>query len=107
MTIEEKRTELAIAWQDCPALFRDSFQPIFEAVVILLDERQEELARDAVAAIPTPLDFDAESQAEFEETKTAFVTGLEELIAIRDAEDPTKSPEYIAAYLAAQENRLK
>jgi hypothetical protein len=107
MTIEEKRTELAIAWQDCPALFRDSFQPIFNAVAILLDGKQEELARDAVAAIPTPLDFDAESQAQFDGTKAAFVAGLEELIAIRDAEDPTKSPEYIAAYLAAQENRLK
>ena len=107
MTIEEKRTELAIAWQTCPALFRDSFQPIFEAVVLLLDEGQEELARDAVTAIPTPLDFDTENQAQFEETKAAFVTGLEELIAIRDAEDPTKSPEYIASYLAAQENRLK
>lgn len=93
---------MAAEFDALPQWLRDPFEPFKEAVTILLDRRQEELARNLIAAIPTPANFDAGQVSAFGGAVTAILSGLDSIIASRTC----NQPEFIAEYQATVQARL-
>lgn len=93
---------MAEDFETLPQWLRDPFEPFREVVAGLVDRRQEELARNLIAAIPTPAAFDASQVTAFSAAVTAILSGLDAIIAARVC----NQPEFIAAYQATVQARL-
>lgn len=93
---------MAEDFETLPQWLRDPFEPFREVVAGLIERRQEELARNLIAAIPTPAGFDENQVSAFSAAVTAMLFGLDAIIAAR----PCNQPEFIAAYQATVQARL-
>ena len=104
------RSEMNTGWELFPEWIRDIFLPIKEVVVMLLDKEDTEmaiLARDTVAIQQCSVDETAERQSEFNTAKQSILDAINSIIAYRDANDFTKTPEFIEIQrLAAERRRL-
>lgn len=99
---DEILAAMAADFDALPQWLRDPFEPFREVVAGLLDRRQEELARNLIAAIPTPAGFDQDQVTAFSAAVATMLSGLDAIIAAR----PCNQPEFIAAYNATVQARL-
>jgi|688.fasta_scaffold822047_2 hypothetical protein len=107
--VDNIRTEMNNGWELFPEWIKEVFLPIKEIVIMLLDKEDTEmitLARDTVAIQNCSVDETAERQAEFIIAKQSIIDAINSIIAYRDANDPTKTPEFIEAARLARERRL-
>lgn len=103
------RTEMNNGWELFPEWIKEIFLPIKEIVVMLLDKEDTEmviLARDTVAIQQCSANETTERQSEFTTAKQSIMDAINSIIAYRDANDPTKTPEFIEAARLARERRL-
>jgi hypothetical protein len=103
--VDNIRTEMNNGWELFPEWIKELFLPIKEVVILLLDEEMEALARDTVALQQCSVDETAERQSEFNTCKQSILDGIDSIIAYRDANDPTKKPDFIEAQRLAAERR--
>jgi hypothetical protein len=99
---EQIIASMAADFETLPQWLRDPFEPFRDTVVLLMERRQEELARNLIAAIPTPAGFDESQVSAFSAAVAAILSGLDAIIAAR----PCNQPEFIAAYEATVQARL-
>ena len=99
---EQVIANMASDFAALPEWMRDPFEPFRETVSLLLDKRNEELARSIVAAIPVPANFDAAQVATFNAAVSSVLAGIDSIIAGRTC----NQPEFIAAYQASVLNRI-
>lgn len=99
---EDILAAMAADFDALPQWLRDPFEPFRETVALLMDRRQEEMAVDLIAAIPTPAGFDAAQVEAFTAAVDSSLAGLNAIIAARTC----NQPEFIAAYQATVQARL-
>lgn len=107
MSREDTRTQMNEAYFSLPQWIVDEFIPVRDAVSILLDQNQDELAISLVDAIPVPANITETQITEFVSAKTAMINGIETLITIREQENPFNSPEALAFLELAAQRRLQ
>lgn len=107
MSREDTRTQMNEAYFSLPQWIADEFLPVRDAVSILLDQKQDELAISLVNAIPVPANITETQITEFVSAKTAMIGGIEALITIREQENPFNSPEALAMFELAAQRRLQ
>ena len=107
MSREDTRTQMNEAYFSLPQWIADEFLPVRDAVSILLDQKQDELAISLVNAIPVPANITETQITEFVSAKTAMIGGIEALITIREQENPFNSPEALAMFELAAHRRLQ
>jgi len=104
------RTEMNNGWELFPEWIKEVFLPIKEVVIMLLDKDDTEmaiLARDTVSIQQCSVDETVERQAEFSDAKQSIIDAINGIIDYRDANDPTKTPEFIEmCRLLDEERRL-
>jgi len=99
------RTEMNNGWELFPEWVKEAFLPIKEVVVLLLDEKMEELARDTVAIQQCPMGETIERQDEFNACKQSVINGINSIISYKDANNPMNSPAVIEELRLAVERR--
>jgi hypothetical protein len=108
--VRDIRTEMNNGWELFPEWIKEIFLPIKEVVVLLLDKDDTEmaiLARNTVSIQQCSIDETADRQAEFIVAKQSIIDAINGIIDYRDANDPTKTPEFIEmCRLLAEERRL-
>ena len=107
MSREDTRTQMNEAYFSLPQWIADEFLPVRDAVSILLDQKQDELAISLVNAIPVPANITETQITEFVSAKTAMIGGIQALITIREQENPFNSPEALAMFELAAQRRLQ
>ena len=65
MTIEEQIFKLQIEWVQAPDWIRTAFEPYYEAVSLLINLKQFDLAYDIVKSIPVSIDLTNDQIIEF------------------------------------------
>ena len=105
MSREDTRTQMNEAYFSLPQWIADEFLPVRDAVSILLDQNQDELAISLVNAIPVPANITETQITEFVSAKTAMIGGIQALIADFIANDPLRSPLNIAERELADQRR--
>lgn len=75
----EARATLRASWANVDDKFLGPFWPVFKSVNELLDLEKDGAAREAILAVQPLAGWDAETLAEFEQLKTAFVAGIDAL----------------------------
>lgn len=93
---------MAAEFDALPQWLREPFEPFRETVALLMERRQEELARHLIAAIPVPAGFDPDQVAAFSSAVSSILSSIDAIIAGRTC----NQPEYIAAYEASVQARL-
>jgi hypothetical protein len=107
MSREDTRTQMNEAYFSLPQWIADEFLPVRDAVSILLDQNQDEVAVSLVDAIPVPANITETQITEFVSAKTAMIGGIQALITIREQENPFNSPEALAMFELAAQRRLQ
>ena len=107
MSREDTRTQMNEAYFSLPQWIADEFLPVRDAVSILLDQKQDEVAVSLVNAIPVPANITETQITEFISAKTAMIGGIQALITIREQENPFNSPEALAMLELAAQRRLQ
>lgn len=107
MSREDTRTQMNEAYFSLPQWIADEFLPVRDAVSILLDQKQDELAISLVDAIPVPANITETQITEFVSAKTAMIGGIQALITITEQENPFNSPEALAMFELAAQRRLQ
>jgi hypothetical protein len=107
MSREDTRTQMNEAYFSLPQWIADEFLPVRDAVSILLDQNQDEVAVSLVNAIPVPANITETQITEFISAKTAMIGGIQALITIREQENPFNSPEALAMFELAAQRRLQ
>lgn len=104
--VDNIRTEMNNGWELFPEWVKEIFLPIKEVVVLLLDEEKEELARDTVAIQQCPAGETIERHNEFNLCKQSVINGINNIISYKEANDITKTPEFIEEIRRIYESRI-
>lgn len=104
---EEIRSQMNQTYFSLPQWIADGFLPIKDAVSVLLDQNQDEIAVLLIDTIPIPANITETQVTEFVSAKTAMINGIETLISIREQENPFNSPEALAMLELAAQRRIE